>query len=173
MKKLTLALIAASLLGCATPPSQIPVTVKESTDKYTGISELATSEIKLSYSRSLKIAKFEDKSTNGLSAVLFTYIKNGAYDTTHGREWQYLSSKRGYLMLNGKPVQLGEGNHHGYPRKSIGGFYLDETVSFIIKPEMIGRLVSARTIAGRVGESEFSLTPEQVKSVNEFALKAI
>lgn len=176
MKKLTLALIVASLFGCAvTPPSKEPVTIKESTDKYSGINEISTSPIKIDYQYSLRLLKFEDKSVKGLSAVMLTYDRNSAYDgSSRATKWQFLKNRQGYLMIDNKPYSLGEGKHSGDSRiAGAGGVYLLETVSFIFKPEMIGRLVSAKTIGGRVGDSEFTLTPDQVKTVNEFSLKAI
>lgn len=175
MKKLTLALLITALYGCSVaPPSQTPVTIKESTDKYSGISELSTSRIKFNLARSMDLVKIEDKSTKGLSAILLRYYRDSANDNNQAewRKWLFINNKQGYLAIDSKVYALGTGSHHGETVVK-GGLHLIEVVSFTFKPEMIGRLVSAHTISGKVGDSEFTLTPEQVKSVNEFALKAI
>ncbi len=172
MKKITLALLVSALFACAVP-AQKPLTVKESTDKFTGITETSTDLMKLKLGRSVSFKKHEDKSTKGLSAVTLKYYRDSIDDEPKLRkQWVHIANSRGYLLIDGKSYQLGDGMRSSYTEVK-SGLHLIEIVAYILKPEVIKNLSEAKTIEGKVGDSEFTFNSDQVDFIKQFAQKAI
>ena len=173
MKKIALPLLISVLLGCAAP-AQKPLSINESTDKFTGISEVSTDLIKLNPARSINFIKIEDKKTKGLSAVIFKYYRDSANDNDVylSRQWLFINNNRGHLMIDGKPYSLGNGTHTA--KTAIkGGLHLIEIVAYTLNPEVVNKLAEAKAIEGKVGDSEFTLTPTQIEFINQFAQKSL
>lgn len=140
-------------------------------DKYTGITSKVSSPIKLSDSRTIKLTKVEDKRPPGLSAVVLTYMKDGAYDFKPlSQTREFVNDNRGYLMIDSEPVLLGDGIYEGKAHFQQGSHYINENVGYILKPEVISKITAATKIEGRIGSrTEFTLTPAQVETVKQFA----
>jgi hypothetical protein len=173
MKKITLALISVALISCATPTKQLPAAgIKSTTDEFSGITSLETGSIKLNVARSIKLTKLDDKS--GMSAVVFTYMKDGAYDSRPANQtWEFAEDNFGWLLIDGEREALGPGKHSGDVRRVPRSWHINEAVGYVLKPEVIRKLSMASKVEGRVGKTKFTLTPTQVNYVKEFSVKAI
>lgn len=147
----------------------------QTVDKYTGIVSTQSDIITLSNSRSVKLTKVEDKSNKALAAVVLTYMKDGTYEyAPKSTTLEFVSDKRGYLMIDDKPVLLGEAIYKHDLHRVSGGFHVNENLGYILKPEVLNQLSTATKIEGRVGsKTEFTFNPAQVETIKEFAINSL
>jgi len=123
----------------------------------------------VNHSGNIQLSKIEDKSKPGLYAIALTYTRDGKYEQRHtSTQWRFLKDHQGYLMINDKPVSLGDGIHNGDVIRTPNDVYVIENITYILKSEVISSLGVANKIEGRVGYSEFALSPTQLNGVKHF-----
>lgn len=75
--------------------------------------------------------------------------------------WRYLKCNHLYFLIDGKRFGPFEARHDG----SVGGSIISESMSYDFPPEFFAALKKARTVEGRICNSEFEWTVKQISGV--------
>ena len=148
--------------ACSFTPVK-PGTVN-SYDEFTGLEKSIVGPFQVERNTEWSITRGTDiKGTD----YAINVVKNGG----SGNEWRFLRNNRMDLIVDGERQSLGDAHHDGDVRiAGAGGVYTVEILTYILNKETL-QLISGGidTLKGRIGSLEFSLNPEQIKALNQFA----
>lgn len=166
MKRLIILALSCFHLTFALATDELTIT--EKVDKFSGMKTKELDRIVLSPSRFIRLSKLTDKNSN--TVTMLTYIKDGKYEfEPKSKTIEFITNNTGYLLINDKQFELGDGIHKSdFRRLGGGGFYLDEYVVYMLKPDVIVELSKVDKLEGRVGLYEFNLTNPQAKAIIQF-----
>jgi hypothetical protein len=120
-------------------------------DKFRGTRTYSTkTEIKLGYRLSLTVyAVCPDSGRSGPKGVLFHFISSSS-------DWWYLKFHALVFLADGQRMSWDEEgvSHDG----DVGSGYVLEQMNVILTPDQFRNLASAKTVEGRLGSTEFSIT---------------
>ncbi len=79
--------------------------------------------------------------------------------------WQYLRCHFVNFLIDGQPVDAGDTEHDG----TVGRGYVIEYVKFNVSLSLIDRMAQARSVEGKVCNTEFTFKPETLRLMRDFA----
>jgi len=79
-------------------------------------------------------------------------------------DWEYLNCHHTYLLVDGEPVDLGEGIHHG----EVGSGYVLEFIFHEVPFTLLQKLALAKKVEVKICNTEFVLTREDSSDLQEY-----
>lgn len=156
MRALTVGLmagaVAVALSGC------VPPSIEHDHDRYTGARTMRVMRLSVGNGLLLSASRTEGTGGRPSGSVLLAL-------SSSQRDWRYLRYHALALLVDGRSFEL-QTEHDG---DVLSGGYVSEVVYTRLPIAAEIALATAMSIEGRVGLTEFALTPDQVALVREVA----
>jgi len=87
-----------------------------------------------------------------------------------GNKWSFIPNKNLYVLVGGKRLNLGEGDHDGEldrsrTVRSPRDIRVTESVKFVLSREVFEQIVNSEKVEMKLGEVEFELTSEAIQTL--------
>ncbi len=157
-------LLSSCLMACAFNPRQ--ALVKSTYDKYSEMEITTVGPFDIDRALTWYLNKGV---SNGKTAFTLQFLHNGALHNESSK-WQYLQNHNLHLLIDGKSHFLGAGDHSGNVMNTTsGGAYVVEKMDYIIDEHLLQLISESTSISGRIGKTEFIVSPEQLSVLIPFA----
>lgn len=151
------------LSSCAFTPAT--PTIETTYDPYLETEMITAGPFDISYALSWDVNK---GTSDGDSVYLIYFTRNGALDS-QSTDWLYLENHELYFLIDNQSYHVGSGSHDGnVMTTSSGSPYALETLTYKVKPKLIRKLSQGKSVSGRVGSTEFTVTNEQLDTLKKF-----
>lgn len=167
-KAFVMLIMVLSLNGCM----EIPVksaTIDSKHDKFSGEDIVKLSPLTINDWLHVELISSTKPGEKKQDNVAIVIRRNGVYDP-YSDKWRYLDNHHGYLLVDSKSIDLGNGLHDGKVNMTAtGGVYIMEDMLYSLSKNDLERFLTAVDIEGKIGNSEFKFTKPQVERIKEFS----